>query len=169
MQGVNNWLIGCLRCYIQGSSYNVAMLGSKDCSAIGVSGTTIINSTSFSADSRHNGWTINQGGRLLKNAWTTLNSSNASALSPYTMSGNAGNKYKVDTTSGSVYAVLDVYALNGESVNFKIVNATNTLILSTSTNTETIDGNALPYTITPALWDNYIVSSDGTNFYFLHT
>lgn len=165
----NNWLYGCLRCYIQGSSDNVAMVGSYNCSAINTSGVVIINSTNFVADSRHKNWTVNQNGRVLKNAWTTLNSSNASALSPYTMSGNAGNKYKVDTTSGSVYAVLDVYALNGESVNFKIVNATNTLILSTSTNTETIDGNALPYTITPALWDNYIVSSDGTNFYFLHT
>lgn len=165
----NNWLYGCLRCYIQGSSDNVAMVGSYNCSAINTSGVVIINSTNFIADSRHKNWTVNQNGRVLKNAWTTLNSSNASALSPYTMSGNAGNKYKVDTTSSSVYAVLDVYALNGESVNFKIVNATNTLILSTSTNTETIDGNALPYTITPALWDNYIVSSDGTNFYFLHT
>ena len=165
----NNWLYGCLRCYIQGSSDNVAMVGSYNCSTINTSGVVIINSTNFIADSRHKNWTVNQNGRVLKNAWTTLNSSNASALSPYTMSGNAGNKYKVDTTSGSVYAVLDVFALNGESVNFKIVNATNTLILSTSTNTETIDGNALPYTITPALWDNYIVSSDGTNFYFLHT
>lgn len=165
----NNWLYGCLRCYIQGSSDNVAMVGSYNCSAISTSGVVIINSTNFVADSRHKNWTVNQNGRVLKNAWTTLNSSNASALSPYTMSGNAGNKYKVDTTSGSVYAVLDVYALNGESVNFKIVNATNNLVISTSTNTETIDGNALPYTITPALWDNYIVSSDGTNFYFLHT
>jgi hypothetical protein len=133
-----------------------------------VSGNVIINSRNFTADSRHNGWTINQGGRVLKNGWTTLNSSNASALSPYTLSGNAGNKYKVDTTSGSVYAVLDTYALNGESVIFKIVNATNTLILSTSTNTETIDGNALPYTITPTIYDTYEVSSDGSNFYLIH-
>ena len=167
--GINNWLLGCLRCYIQGSSYNNVMINSWDCYQIGVSGNVLINSRNFTADSRHNGWTVNQGGRLLKNGWTTLNSSNASALSPYTLSGNAGNKYKVDTTSGSVYAILDVYALNGESVNFKITNATNTLILSTSTNTETIDGNALPYTITTVLWANYIVSSDGSNFYFMHT
>lgn len=167
--GINNWLLGCLRCYIQGSSYNNVMINSWDCYQIGVSGNVIINSRNFTADPRHNGWTINQGGRVLKNGWTTLNSSNASALSPYTLSGNTGNKYKVDTTSGSVYAVLDTYALNGESVNFKITNATNTLILSTSTNTETIDGNALPYTITTVLWANYIVSSDGSNFYFMHT
>lgn len=165
--GINNWLLGCLRCYVQGSSYNNVMINSWDCYQIGVSGNVIINSRNFTADSRHNGWTVNQGGRLLKNGWTTLNSSNASALSPYTMSGNAGNKYKVDTTSGSVYAVLDTYALNGESVNFKITNATNTLILSTSTNTETIDGNALPYTITPTLYDNYVISSDGSNFWIL--
>lgn len=163
----NNWLYGCLRCYIQGSSDNVAMVGSYNCSAISTSGVVIINSTNFVADSRHKNWTVNQNGRVLKNAWTTLNSSNASALSPYTMSGNAGNKYKVDTTSGSVYAVLDVYALNGESVNFKIVNATNNLVISTSTNTETIDGNALPYTITPSLYDNYVISSDGSNFWIL--
>jgi len=166
--GISNWLFNCLRSYIQGSSYYSTMVGSWDCYAIGVSGNVIINSRNFTADSRHNGWTINQGGRVLKNGWTTLNSSNASALSPYTLSGNAGNKYKVDTTSGSVYAVLDTYALNGESVIFKIVNATNTLILSTSTNTETIDGNALPYTITPTIYDTYEVSSDGSNFYLIH-
>lgn len=167
MQGVNNWLLGCLRCYIQGSSHNNVMINSWDCMATGVSGMVAINSRNFSGDSRHNGWTVINGGRVLKNGWTTLNSSNASALSPYTLSGNAGNKYKVDTTSGSVYAVLDTYALNGESVNFKITNATNTLILSTSTNTETIDGNALPYTITPTLYDNYVISSDGSNFWIL--
>lgn len=144
------------------------MINSWDCTATGVSGMVAINSRNFSGDSRHNGWTINQGARLLKNAWTTLSTSNASALSPYTLSGNAGNKYKVDTTSGSVYAVLDTYALNGESVIFKITNATNTLILSTSTNTETIDGNALPYTITPTIYNTYEVSSDGTNFYLIH-
>ena len=163
----NNWLYGCLRCYIQGSSDNVSMVGSYSCSAINTSGIVILNSSGFVADSRHKGWTINKNARVLKNGWTTLSTSNASALSPYTLSGNAGNKYKVDTTSGSVYAVLDVYALDGESVNFKITNATNTLILSTSTNTETIDGNALPYTITPTLYDNYVISSDGSNFWIL--
>jgi hypothetical protein len=143
------------------------MIGSYNCSAIHTSGVVIINSSGFVADARHIGWTVNNNGRVLKNAWTTLSTANASALQPYTMNCDAGNKYKVDTTSGSVYVVLDTYELNGESINFKIINASNTLIISTSTNTETIDGNALPYTITPALYDNYVISSDGSNFWIL--
>lgn len=163
----NNWLYGCLRCYIQGSSDNVAMVGSYNCSAINTSGVVILNSSGFVADSRHKNWTINQGGRLLKNGWVTLNSSNASALSPYALNGNSGNKYKIDTSLGDVYPLLDAYALNGESVNLKVVDDTNDIVLSTSTNTETIDGNALPYTITPSLYDNYVISSDGSNFWIL--
>ena len=163
----NNWLYGCLRCYIQGSSDNVAMIGSYNCSAIHTSGVVIINSSGFVADSRHIGWTVNQNKRVLKNEWTTLNSSNASALSPYTMNCNSGNKYRVDTTSGDVYIVLDTFSLDRESINLKVIDASNDIIISTSTNTETIDGNALPYTITPALWDNYVISSDGSNFYIL--
>lgn len=143
------------------------MVGSYNCSAINTSGVVVINSSSFVADSRHIGWTVNKNGRVLKNGWATLSTANGSALSPYTMNGDAGNKYKVDTTSGSVYVQLDVYDLDGESVNFKIINASNSLVLSTSTNTETVDGNALPYTITPALYDNYVISSDGSNFYIL--
>lgn len=143
------------------------MINSWDCYQIGVSGNVIINSRNFTADPRHNGWTINQGGRLLKNGWVTLNSSNASALSPYALNGNSGNKYKIDTSLGDVYPLLDAYALNGESVNLKVVDDTNDIVLSTSTNTETIDGNALPYTITPSLYDNYVISSDGSNFWIL--
>ena len=146
-------LLGCIKVVMSGGCENI----------------TMINCSGMTGNAEMNGRTYNLDGRVLKNGWTTLNSSNASALSPYAMNGDDGNKYKVDTTSGSVYAMLDVEDLEGESVNFKIVNATNNLVISTSANTETIDGNALPYTITPALWDNYIVSSDGANFYFLHT
>jgi hypothetical protein len=114
-----------------------------------------------------NGWTINQGTRVIKNKWVELNSSTADAASPYALNGDNGNKYKVKADTGDRYAILDCKALNGESVNFKFTAASYNLILSTATNTETIDGNALPYTIIPTLYDNYVVSSDGSNFWIL--
>lgn len=164
----NNWLYGCLRCYIQGSSDNVAMVGSYNCSAINTSGVVILNSSGFVADSRHKNWTINQGARVLKNGWVELNSSTASALSPYTLNGNAGNKYKVKADTSDRYAVLDVFALKDEEVLFKFTDATNNLIISTSTNTETYLDTAvqsLPFTISGALGDVIRISSDGSNFF----
>lgn len=144
-------LFGCIRVVMTGGCEDIAL----------------INCSGFSGNASMNGRTYINDGRFIPNLWNTLTSSNASALSPYDMSGDLGDKYKVDTSGGSVYVTLDTEALDGVTVNFKIVDATNTLVLSTATNTETIDGNALPYTITPTVYDNYVISSDGTNFYIL--
>lgn len=168
MQGVNNWLLGCLRCYIQGSSHNNVMINSWDCMATGVSGMVAINSRNFSGDSRHNGWTVINGGRVLKNGWTTLNSSNASALSPYTLSGNAGNKYKVDTSLGDVYVVCDLTALNGSHFWLKVIDATNNIVITTTSGSGEFEFNAVPYTITGLVQgDSFTISSDGTDLFII--
>lgn len=147
----NVYLLGCIGVITSGSCQNLVM----------------INCSGLSGNAQMNNRTYNLNGRVLKNGWTELNASTASALSPYTLNGNAGNKYKVKADTGTRYAVLDVTALEGESVNFKFTNATYSLILSTQTNVETIDGNALPFTLTGSLYDNYVISSDGTNFWIL--
>jgi hypothetical protein len=144
-------LIGCIQVVMSGSCQNIVA----------------INTSGFTGDPSMNGWTINQGTRVIKNAWVELNSSTASALSPYTLTGDAGNKYKVKADTGDRYVMLNCKALNGESINFKFTSASYNLIISTATNTETIDGNALPYTLTASLYDNYVISSDGSNFWIL--
>lgn len=153
MSGFRNnvYLLGCIGVMTSGDCQNLVM----------------INCSGISGNSAMNNRTYNLNGRLLKNGWTELNATTAAAISPYALNGNAGNKYKVKADTGDRYAVLDVVALDGESVNFKITDNTYSLILSTQTNTETIDGNALPFTISPSLYDNYVISSDGSNFWIL--
>jgi len=143
-------LLGCLDCYVSGNSDRIVLINCSGMNTAPASGRTYI-----------------QNGRVLPNLWVELNSVTADASLPYTLTGNNGNKYKVKADTGDRYAILDTVALNGTEVNFKFTNATYSLILSTSTNTETIDGNALPFTISGLLYDNYVVSSDGSNFHLL--
>ena len=143
-------IINSIDCYVSGNSDRVTLINCSGMNTPPASGRTYI-----------------ENGRVLPNLWVELNSTTADASQPYSLTGNTGNKFKVNAATGDRYAVLDTVALNGESVNFKFTNATYSLILSTTNNTETIDGNALPFTITGSLYDNYVISSDGTNFHIL--
>ena len=146
----NNWSLGGILNLFRGSAKNIVA----------------INCTSKEFNILDNGRTFINNGRVIKNGWTLLDGSNATALSPYVMNGDNGDKYKVKADTGDRQVILDVVALNGVEWTYKIINATHNLVLSTVSNTELIDGAALPYTIVPALWNSYKISSDGTNFYF---
>jgi hypothetical protein len=163
----NNYLYNCIRCVTYGASNEVTMVGSYNSSAINTSGIVIINSSGLVVDNRHNGWTINKNGRILKNGWTTVTNSIATALSPYAINGNEGNKFKVDTSGGDCYFSFDLFALTGESVTLKITNATNNIIITTNTGTGNFEFSAVPQTVSPSLGDSYTISSDGIDLFII--
>lgn len=145
-------LLGCIDCVISGATHDL----------------TLISCTGVSSSSVMSGRTYIEGGRVLANRWGTLNYLNASALSPAQLGGvGQYNKYKVDTSGGSVYINMDTEALNGPEMYFKVTAVGNSIIFSTDTNTETLDGNALPYTLSPSLYDCYCISSDGSNYWII--
>lgn len=145
----------------------VTILNSIDCFVSGnTDRVTLINCSGMNT-APVSGYTYIQNGRVLPNLWVELNATTADASQPYVLNGGTGNKFKVKADTGDRYAILNTVALNGESVNFKFTNATYSLIISTTNNTETIDGNALPFTIAGSLYDNYVISSDGSNFHIL--
>lgn len=114
------------------------------------------------------GRTYIEGGRVIPNTWGTLTYLNASALQPKELGGvGQYNKYKVDTSGGDVYLNFDLEALNGVEITFKVIDATNNIIINTVEGTGQFEQTALPYTLTPVLLDSYTISSDGTDLYII--
>lgn len=164
----NNLLYGCMRCVIYGSSRDTTLIGSYNCSAVNTSGLVAVNCSAMVFDSTMNGRTYVNNGRVLKNGWTTITNSIASALQPYVTFFNEGNKFKVDTSGGDVNLTVSIEALKGEEIILKVVDATNNIVINTvdgSGNYFDTTSNAVPYTISPSVGDTIRISSDGTNLY----
>lgn len=161
-------LFGCIDVRVSGAAMDVSLINCSSAIVEPVSSVTAIGSASSVIESHMSGWVLIKDGRVLPNKWVTIDSTIATALNPYSLDGAAGNKYKIDTSGGHVYIEISAQQLKGVDVNFKIIDATNNVIISTTTNTETLDGNALPYTIPNLVqWENYPISSDGSNFFIL--
>jgi hypothetical protein len=150
-------LFGCIQVVTSGACENVTMINCSGVTGVaGDNGRTFINGVGASK------------GRVLRNAWVTLNSSNASALSPYSMDGDNGNKYKVDTSSSSVYITLDPVELKDCEITLKVTDATNDILIYSNVSGTLFEFSAMPYTITGlTLGDSYTISSDGTDFYII--
>lgn len=147
----NVQLLGCIKVVMSGNCDNI----------------TMINCSGMTGNATMNGRTYNLNGRVLKNGWTTLDSTNADVSQPYTMDGSAGNKYKVDTSGGDIYARFDVEAMEGESVWLKIIDASNNLIITTTDGSGQFEQAAVPVTINPVLLESYTISSDGTDLFII--
>jgi hypothetical protein len=140
----------------------------QNVSAIATSGVVAINCSGIVIDNNNKGWTYINNARKLKNGWGDINYGNASAASPYALGSAATvDKYRVDLSGGDCYAVFDLTALNGCEISLKITATGNNLIITTSAGTGNFDGLAVPYTLTPSLYDSYTISSDGTNLYII--
>lgn len=161
-------MYGCVNCVATGSTKHTTLINCMNVSAIATSGVVAINCSGIVIDNNQKGWTLINNARKLKNGWGSINASTGSAVSPYALgSKDTVDKYKIDTSGGDVYVTFDLTALSGCEISLKITDATNNLIVTTVTGTGTFDGSAVPYTITPVLYDSYTISSDGTNLYII--
>ena len=73
--------------------------------------------------------------------------------------------YYIDTSGGSVTATWDTSLGSHWCVTFKIIDATNSFIITTNSSplSELFEGNALPYTTGLAIRDSITVHFDGTD------
>lgn len=148
----NIQLLGCIRVVLSGGCQDI----------------TMINCSGMTGDPSMNRMTYVNNGRVLGNIWTTLTTANADASQPYTVDGFAGNKYKVDTSSGDIYVTLNLTALNGECIWLKVIDATNNIVINTTSGTGNFEFNAVPYTITGLVQgDSFTISSDGTDLFII--
>lgn len=75
--------------------------------------------------------------------------------------------YYVDTSAGDVTATWDDSLGANWCVTFKIVNATNNFIITTSSGTGTYETNALPYTTGLTVRQSVVVHFDGTDLHVI--
>lgn len=161
-------LFGCIDVRVSGAAMDVSLINCSSAIVEPVSGVTAIGSASAVIESHMSGWVLIKDGRVLPNKWVTIDSTIATAVSPYSLDGAAGNKYKIDLSGGHVYLQISAQQLKGVDIDLKVIAAGNDIVLSTTDNTEQFEQAALPYTITaPALLSKYRFSSDGTDFFLL--
>ena len=128
----------------------------------------LLNCKDMVTDARHSDRSYIENGRVLKNGWTTLDTSNADASNPYALDGNSGNKYKIDTSLGDVYVIIDLEAMSGTHSWLKVIDATNNIVITTTDGTGNFEFNAVPYTITGLVkGDSFTISSDGTDIFII--
>lgn len=75
--------------------------------------------------------------------------------------------YYVDTSGGNVTATWDDSLGANWCVTFKIVNATNNFIITTSSGTGLFETNALPYTTGLTVRQSVVVHFDGTDLHVI--
>lgn len=162
-------LPGSRNCLVTGSCRNVTLMNCQNVSAIATSGVVAINCSDILIDNNNKGWTLINNSRKLKNGWGDINYGNAPATFPYSLGSSATvDKYRIDLSGGGdCYVVFDLTALNGCDISLKIIGTGNNLIITTTNGTGNFDGSAVPYTITPTIYDSYKISSDGTNLYII--
>lgn len=164
----NNNLFGCIKCIVTGGAKNNTLVNCVNVSAIACSGVVAINCSAIAFTPNDNGFTYNLNQRVLRNDWGSINSTNGSAVAPYTFGDKTTNRYyEVDLSGGDVYTAWDVAKLDGEAITLKIIATGNNLIITTLTGSGTFEGSSVPQTISPSLYDSYTIGINGTKLYLV--
>lgn len=141
------------------SSSNILVTGDGNTVAPNCEDITLLNCSGMEVDVEDNGKTFINNGIVIPNRWKTAV---YSALAPESVDGSYSD-YEHDGSSGDITYMFDIARLESGSVNIKVIDAGGDIIITSLDGSGTFEGNALPYTISVALYDSFTIFSNGTD------